>query len=150
MTIVQNPQVTLEKTADVSSVDAAGDVIHYTINVSNAGNMTLTDVDVDDPSVGDLAAVESGGFNVGDADEDGKLDLTETWQYTASYTVTQADIDNGGVVDPGLTHDNTATVTTGAGCQRRRQRVRDDRAEPAGHAGEDRHGAGRTAIRSAT
>ena len=53
VTIVQNPQVTLEKTADVSSVDEAGDVIHYTINVSNAGNMTLTDVDVDDPSVDD-------------------------------------------------------------------------------------------------
>ena len=113
--IVQNPQITLVKTADVSSVDSAGDVIHYTINVSNPGNMTLTDVDVSDPSVGDLAAVESGGFNVGDLDQDGKLDLTETWQYTASYTVTQADIDNGGVVAPGLTHDNTATVTTGQG-----------------------------------
>ena len=57
----------------------------------------------------------SGGFNAGDADTDGKLDVGETWQYTASHTVTQADIDNGGVVDPDLTRDNTATVTTAQG-----------------------------------
>ena len=54
-------------------------------------------------------------FNDGDADHDGQLDVGETWQYTVSYTVTQDDIDNGGVVEPGLTHDNTATVTTTQG-----------------------------------
>ena len=115
VSIVQDPRVTIAKTADVTSVDAAGDVISYTIAVSNSGNMTLTGVAVSDPSVADLDAVESGGFNVGDTDHDGKLDLTETWQYTASYTVTQADIDNGGVVDPLLSHDNTASVTTDQG-----------------------------------
>ncbi|HKS60538.1 MAG TPA: hypothetical protein VJT13_02495 [Xanthobacteraceae bacterium] len=113
--IDQNPHVVLTKTADVSSVDAAGDVINYTIIVENDGNMTLTDPDVTDPSVSNLAAVMSGGFNAGDADQDGKLDVGETWQYTASHTVTQADIDNGGVVDPDLTYDNTATVTTAQG-----------------------------------
>ncbi len=115
VSIVQDPRVTIAKTADVTSVDAAGDVISYTIAVSNSGNMTLTGVAVDDPSVADLDAVESGGFNVGDADQDGKLDLTDIWQYTASYTVTQADIDNGGVVDPLLSRDNTASVTTDQG-----------------------------------
>ena len=113
--IEQNPHVVLTKTADVSSVDAAGDVINYTIIIENDGNMTLTDPDVTDPSVSNLAAVMSGGFNAGDADQDGKLDVGETWQYTASHTVTQADIDNGGVVDPDLTYDNTATVTTAQG-----------------------------------
>ena len=48
-------------------------------------------------------------------DNDSKLDLTETWTFSGSHTVTQNDIDNGGVVDPALTHDNTATVTTGTG-----------------------------------
>jgi uncharacterized repeat protein (TIGR01451 family) len=113
--IEQNPHVTLTKTADVSSVDAAGDVINYAITIENDGNMTLTDPVVSDPSVSNLAAVMSGGFNAGDADTDGKLDVGETWQYTASHTVTQADIDNGGVVDPDLTRDNTATVTTAQG-----------------------------------
>jgi len=113
--IEQNPHVTLTKTADVSSVDAAGDVINYAITIENDGNMTLTDPVVSDPSVSNLAAVMSGGFNAGDADTDGKLDVGETWQYTASHTVTQAEIDNGGVIDPGLTRDNTATVTTAQG-----------------------------------
>ncbi len=83
-------------------------MINYTINVANAGNMTLTGIDVSDPSVDGLALVS------GD-DGDGKLELTETWVYTASYTVTQDDIDNGGVVDPALTYDNTASVTTDQG-----------------------------------
>ena len=84
-------------------------MINYTIDVNNDGNMALTDIDVSDPSVGDLAAVESGGFNVGDIDTDGMLDLTETWQFTASHTVTQAEFDAGGTID------NTASVTTDQG-----------------------------------
>src|ERR1044072_7533747 len=68
--------------------------------------MTLTDVQVTDPSVSNLTYVS------GDTDGDNKLDLTETWHYTASHTVTQAHIDNTGVVNPALTNDNTATVTT--------------------------------------
>jgi uncharacterized repeat protein (TIGR01451 family) len=115
--IVQNPHVTLEKTASVpgGTADTAGEVIDYTIAVTNDGNMTLTSVAVSDPSVSDLAAVTSGGFNVGDTDLDGKLDVGESWQYSASHTVTQAEIDNGGVVNPALTHDNTASVTTHEG-----------------------------------
>ena len=109
VTIVENPQVTLDKTATCRSVDAIGEVIEYAISVTNDGNMTLTGVDVSDPSVGDLAAVESGGFNVGDIDTDGMLDLTETWQFTASHTVTQAEIEAGGTID------NTASVTTDQG-----------------------------------
>src|SRR5205814_943892 len=109
--IVQDPHVTLTKSAVVADgiADAAGDVINYTINVANIGNMTLTGISVTDPSVTGLAYVS------GDADNDGKLDLTETWHYTASHTVTQDDIDNGGVGNPAPAHNNTATVTTDAG-----------------------------------
>src|SRR5437868_6107293 len=73
--------------------------------------MTLTGISVTDPSVTGLAYVS------GDADNDGKLDLTETWHYTAHHTVTQDDIDNGGVVNPALTYNNTASVTTAQGTQ---------------------------------
>jgi len=68
-------------------------VISYTITVANAGNTDLTDVAVSDPSVSDLAPVLSSGFNVGDSNQDNILSLNETWQYTASYTVTQGNID---------------------------------------------------------
>ena len=45
-----------------------------------------------------------GLFNSGDADHDGKLDIGETWHYTATHTVTQADLDAGGTIP------NTATA----------------------------------------
>jgi uncharacterized repeat protein (TIGR01451 family) len=113
--IVQDPDVTLTKTATVpgGTADTAGEVISYSIDVANAGNMTLTGVSVSDPSVADLAAVMTGGFNSGDTNHDGKLSLGETWHYTASHMVTQGDIDTNGGGDG--TIDNTASVTTTQG-----------------------------------
>lgn len=104
--IVQNPALTITKSADVASVDAAGDVIHYTVTVANAGNMTLTSPVVSDPFVTNLTLAS------GDTDNDGKLDVGETWTYTGSHTVTQAEIDNNGMVDPNLKISNTATADT--------------------------------------
>ncbi|HEX8165198.1 MAG TPA: hypothetical protein VF601_05350 [Beijerinckiaceae bacterium] len=119
VTVDQNPHVTLVKTATVpgGTADAAGEVIHYDIAITNDGNMTLTTPVVSDPSIGNLAGVDADNdtFNDGDTDQDGKLDLGETWAYTGSHTLTQAEIDNGGVVDSGLSIDNTASVTTGQG-----------------------------------
>src|SRR5215813_1236327 len=105
------PHVTLEKDASVpgGTADHAGEVISYTIALTNDGNVTLTNPVVNDPSVSDLAAVISGGHNVGDTDQDGKLSVGETWQYTASHTVTQTEIDAGGSIA------NTASVVTDQG-----------------------------------
>ena len=73
--IVQNPHVTLTKTASLgdggTAADNAGDVINYAIGLANDGNMDLTNPMVTDPSVSDLAAVMAGGFNVGDTNNDG-------------------------------------------------------------------------------
>jgi uncharacterized repeat protein (TIGR01451 family) len=109
--ILQNPDVTLSKSASVpgGTADTAGEVISYTIDVANTGNMTLTGVSVSDPSVSDLAAVMTGGFNSGDTNQDGNLNLGETWHYSASHTVTQSELDAGGTID------NTASVTTTQG-----------------------------------
>jgi uncharacterized repeat protein (TIGR01451 family) len=107
----QNPHVTLEKEASVpgGTADAAGELINYSINVTNDGNMSLTNPMVSDPFVSDLAAVMSGGFNAGDTNQDGKLSVDETWQYTASHTVTQAELEAGGTIA------NTASVATDQG-----------------------------------
>jgi uncharacterized repeat protein (TIGR01451 family) len=109
--VAYNPEVDLTKSASVpgGTADTAGEVISYTIDVANTGNITLTGVSVNDPSVTDLAAVMSGGFNTGDANQDGKLDLGETWHYTASHTVTQTELNAGGTIG------NTATVSTDQG-----------------------------------
>ena len=56
--------------------------------------MTLTGVTVSDPN---CTSVISGP--TGDTNTDGKLQTTETWTYTCSHTVTQAEIDAGGRTD---------------------------------------------------
>src|SRR5204863_6169641 len=63
-----------------------------------------TGLTVADPLVTNLALAS------GDTDNDGKLDLTETWTYSGSYTVQQSDIDNGGVFNPNLKITNTASA----------------------------------------
>src|SRR5262249_57407346 len=74
----------------------------------------LTDLVVTDRFVSNLAAVDADqdGFNDGDTNKDGKLSVGETWHYTANHTVTQAEIDNNGIVDPALAITNTATADT--------------------------------------
>jgi uncharacterized repeat protein (TIGR01451 family) len=70
----------VHKTASVpgETADTVGEVINYTITVSNTGNTALSGITVSDPSVSDLAAVQSGGFNVGDTNLDGLLSAGET------------------------------------------------------------------------
>src|SRR6185369_8700615 len=84
--VLQLPHVTLDKVATVpgGTADVANEVISYTIDVTNDGNMTLTSPVVSDLFVSNLAAVTSGGFNTGDSDHDGKVDIGETWHYTAN------------------------------------------------------------------
>jgi len=72
-----------------ASVSAAGAVIGYTIVVTNTGNTDLTNVVVSDPFAGTATYVS------GDTNSNGILDLGEAWTYSASYTVSQADMDAG-------------------------------------------------------
>jgi uncharacterized repeat protein (TIGR01451 family) len=109
----QTPMLDIDKTVtDVDGddtapflVDEAGDVISYSILVTNTGNVTLHNVTVSDPLIADLDcdAVEDGlqtsGFTLAPA---GTLTCTGT------YTVTQADIDDDGDADGDI--DNTATA----------------------------------------
>jgi len=106
-----NPALNITKDASVpgGTADWAGEVISYTISVANTGNVVLTGLTVTDPFVSNLAPVLSGGFNSGDIDHDNALDLTETWHYTATHTVTQAEIDAGGTIDNIATADSNET-----------------------------------------
>ncbi|UVO39390.1 DUF11 domain-containing protein [Bradyrhizobium arachidis] len=111
--VIQNPNFTIAK--DVTSVtggsgagnlsaDGAGDVVNYNIVLTNTGNETLTGVTLSDPFATTLSApVESISAN-------GKLDVGETWTYTATHTVTQADIDGGGPLVNLATGDTDQTV----------------------------------------
>ena len=78
-----------EAMVDGGTADYEGEVIQYTIYVSNSGNQTLTGVLVTDPFTDNLELVADA------SSEDGLLGVGETWTYTGSHTVTQADIDAG-------------------------------------------------------
>ena len=90
---VQTPDLTLDKPApanadgDGSGNVSLGDVLTYTITATNTGNVTLTNVMVNDPmttpSVRTCASLAVGDSCV----------------LTGNYTVTQADVDNGSIVN---------------------------------------------------
>ncbi|MBE0666966.1 MAG: hypothetical protein IH593_04755, partial [Bacteroidales bacterium] len=74
---------------NITEVNAPG-TLTYTIVVVNTGNTSLTNVVLTD----DLATTGPSLVS-GDEVNPGVLDVGETWTYTATYTVTQADIDAG-------------------------------------------------------
>jgi uncharacterized repeat protein (TIGR01451 family) len=92
-------------------VTSAGEIVTYRINVTNAGNVDLTNVTLND-SLMNMSLIEPTGDNA----PVGILNVGEIWTYTVNYTVTQEDIDNYGIPDEDIDEgvegdiDNTATV----------------------------------------
>ena len=89
--VTLTPSIDIVKEANPTSVDFAGDVINYTITVTNTGNVILNDVTVADPLT-DLLQ------NLGTM-APGEVRTIET-----SYTVTQENMDSGSIL-------NIASVT---------------------------------------
>ena len=75
----------------------AGETVFWTYVVTNTGEVELANVTVtdDNGTPGDTSddfapdPVLAGGFNIGDADHDNKLDVDETWYYTATATAVE-------------------------------------------------------------
>ena len=89
--ITPAPAISLVKSATPTTVTAAGQVVTYTFLVANTGNVTLSGLGVTDIGFtgdGTLSAIQCPTPPAALAPAD---DLT----CTASYTVTQADIDTG-------------------------------------------------------
>jgi len=74
--------ISIDKTSDVSTVDSAGDVITYSLTITNTGNVTLENVTVVDPLTGLNQNI-------------GVLTPGESEVLTTTYTVTQDDVDLG-------------------------------------------------------
>lgn len=76
--------------ANGNGIADPGEVIEYTFTVDNTGNVTLTDITITDPNLnvsgGPIASLAPGD--------------TDSSTLTATYTLTQADIDSGEAVIP--------------------------------------------------
>jgi uncharacterized repeat protein (TIGR01451 family) len=101
--------ITKTQSSGPNPITAAGQTLGYTISIANVGNTSLTTVLLTD-------ALTQGSTNLtltsgptrtsGDIDSDNVLDVGETWQYSASYSVPQS------AIDTGTTLSNIATVDT--------------------------------------
>ena len=99
------PAMTLAKTASETSDAAVGDVITYTYEVVNTGNVSMTDVSITDVHSG------SGTLSAFTPATVASLAIGDTATFTATYTVTQADIDSGAAI----TNTATANATPPSG-----------------------------------
>ena len=90
--LVRTPSFTVTKAVDKASVSAP-DLLTYSIAVENTGNVSLTNVVLDDQlSNGSNLVLTGPVADIGTADV---IDVGETWQFSATYNVSQADIDAG-------------------------------------------------------
>ena len=104
----QRASVALIKTASVLPAvppPVAGDIITYTFELENTGNVSLSAPQVDDPQCqipGPVLTASSGLDTATDVGADGILDAVEIWTFMCDYAITEADIIAGEIV-------NTAT-----------------------------------------
>ena len=116
--VEQSTHVTLTKSGTVAggTIDQAGDVVTYSILVTNDGVVSLNNPQVSDPSLGTFSPlldpgapivdenvplfipIVDGDYNLGDTDNDGIEEMTdhngardpgETWQYVYLGDITQ-------------------------------------------------------------
>jgi uncharacterized repeat protein (TIGR01451 family) len=109
VTAVQTKSLTLTKLAEPLTYDHVGQIITYTYLITNTGNITLAEPFsvMDDKTTVDCTQPADGALSPG-----------ESMDCTATYTITQADMDEGSVtnhaiaVGGGVTsNEDTATVT---------------------------------------
>ncbi len=104
-------------TTEPFEVNAAGDVITYSITVANTGNTTLTEVSVDDTL---LSNADCDGTAAGPQTTEFTIAVGATLTCTGSYTVTQDDIDAGGNhdgADEGTAFDALRNIATAESTQ---------------------------------
>ncbi|GMA94584.1 hypothetical protein GCM10025881_14080 [Pseudolysinimonas kribbensis] len=97
--VTQNPSLTLTKTATPISVGAVGDSVGYAFHVVNDGNVTMSAVTVTESAFSGSGTAPTVDCPAGPI----TLAPGDAEDCTASYLVTQADLDAGSIT-------NTATV----------------------------------------
>ncbi len=128
ITADQSPAISLTKEATEQTFCTTGDIINYTLTLSNNGNLTVYN-----PTVTDLEATTGPTYISGDSNSNGILNVGESWLYTATYAIQQSDItnttytniasasgladtDGDGSGDKNVTASASETVTLGTDC----------------------------------
>lgn len=101
--LIRTAALTLMKTAAPTTVDAAGDTVEYSFLVTNSGDVTVADVQIDERSFSGTGTAPVVTCPADAATLAPGTDVT----CTASYDLTQADVDAGTVI-------NTAVATASA------------------------------------
>ncbi len=109
--LCQNAAIAIVKTGifndeDQDGCSNVGETISYTFTVTNQGSVSLASVSVTDPLITTINGP------TGDTDGDSQLDITETWEYTGTYAITQADITAGEVVNQATAEGTAPDGTT--------------------------------------
>ena len=117
VTVAQSPSLSIVKSIGPTSITAAGQSVNYTFTVTNSGNLTLTDVGVTDvptaPAGGVIPTCESLSSPAGTCSgATTTLVPGQIATFTGVYTVTQADIDHGSIVDFATTEGTTPSGGT--------------------------------------
>ena len=104
--MLQNPQMEVLKEGHFNDENGngladVGETITYTFTVTNTGNVTLINVSITDP----IVPVTGGPVTLAP----GQSDSTS---FTATYTITAADLDNGQVTNQALATAQTSLGTT--------------------------------------
>ena len=94
----ENPDLFIEKTTTIGSFGNAGSTVPYSFLIRNDGNVTLSNIAVNDPLLPGLVC------NVPD------LAPTDSFTCSGTYTVLQSDVDDF-IASGANTLDNTVTVT---------------------------------------
>ena len=106
------PSFTVAKSASAATISAPG-TITYTITVNNPSTVVLTGLTISDAlmlGAAPLSLTSGPTYSSGDANSNGSIDPSESWLYAASYVVTQANLDTGGVLSNTATYDTAETT----------------------------------------
>ena len=111
--MAQSQVLHIEKDATVAggTANAAGESISYTMTVANTGNAAITGVVVSDPFMTNVTPVAVAPSTSATTTPT-LLEVGETWSFTASHAVTQAELDAGDNIVNTATADADQTTRT--------------------------------------
>lgn len=110
-----DPSFTVAKDVDINNVTVLPTTLTYTITLENTGDTTLTGVTpVDTLTQNGIDTSISLSGPTGDTNGNNEQETTETWVYTGTHVVTQAQLDDANDLENNV---SVTTSTTGATAQ---------------------------------